>query len=52
MHTRKAQKWCGPQAPAEDTVLLFWGCVRENPAGSKAIVLERRIALARTPKGP
>ena len=36
----------------EDTGPVYLGCLRENPAGSKATSPQWRIALARTPRGP
>ena len=44
--------WCGPQRPRrEDTGPVYFGCVRENPAGSKATSpwTERKARPTRRP---
>ena len=52
-HTPIDGTWRGPQRLGrEDTGPVYLGCLRENPAGSKVTSPQRRIALARTPRGP
>ena len=52
-HTPIDGTWRGPQRLGrEDTGPVYLGCLRENPAGSKATSPQRRIAPARTPRGP